>query len=181
LGEKEYLKSTKDGDGNEIKIYKRISPVFKSISQIIKEENLTEKEAYYKYMDKIFTTAMPQSSIRTRVLSSIRNKKYDFISIEYVPRSGKNKGKIYEQFYKGEKLRLLTWLNDVVEKKNKEFYKKDLQGTFWDGFNLNNLSKEGDTVFESGKKPEELVKKVLEIATKKGDLVLDYHLGSGTT
>jgi hypothetical protein len=35
LGEKEYLKSTKDGDGNEIKIYKRISPVFKSISQII--------------------------------------------------------------------------------------------------------------------------------------------------
>jgi adenine-specific DNA-methyltransferase len=36
------------------------------------------------------------------------------------------------------------------------------------------LSKEGDTVFESGKKPEELVKKVLEIATKKGDLVLDY-------
>jgi adenine-specific DNA-methyltransferase len=128
---------------------------------------LTEKEAYYKYMDKIFTTAMPQSSIRTRVLSSIRNKKYDFISIEYVPRSGKNKGKIYEQFYKGEKLRLLTWLNDVVEKKNKEFYKKDLQGTFWDGFNLNNLSKEGDTVFESGKKPEELVKKVLEIATKK--------------
>jgi adenine-specific DNA-methyltransferase len=172
LGEKEYLKSTKDGDGNEIKIYKRISPVFKSISQIIKEENLTEKEAYYKYMDKIFTTAMPQSSIRTRVLSSIRNKKYDFISIEYVPRSGKNKGKIYEQFYKGEKLRLLTWLNDVVEKKNKEFYKKDLQGTFWDGFNLNNLSKEGDTVFESGKKPEELVKKVLEIATKKGDVFL---------
>jgi adenine-specific DNA-methyltransferase len=64
LGEKEYLKSTKDGDGNEIKIYKRISPVFKSISQIIKEENLTEKEAYYKYMDKIFTTAMPQSSNR---------------------------------------------------------------------------------------------------------------------
>jgi adenine-specific DNA-methyltransferase len=125
---------------------------------------------------------MPQSSIRTRVLDSLKGEdKFDFISIEYIPRSGKNKGKVYEQFYKGDKLRLLTWLNDVVEKINGENYKKDLQGTFWDGFNLNNLSKEGDTVFKSGKKPEELVKKVLDISTIENDIVLDYHLGSGTT
>jgi len=181
-GEKEYFKSTKDGDGNEIKIYKRKNSLFKSVSQIAKEENLNEKEVYYKYIDRIFTTAMPQSSIRTRVLDSLKGEdKPDFISIEYIPRSGKNKGKVYEQFYKGDKLRLLTWLNDVVEKINGENCKKDLQGTFWDGFNLNNLSKEGDTEFNSGKKPEELVKKVLDISTTENDIVLDYHLGSGTT
>ena len=180
-GEKEYLKSAKDGDGNEIKIYSRKNPVFKSVSQISKEEGLSEKEVYYKYIDRIFTTAMPQSSIRTRVLKAIKDNKFDFVSIEYVPRSGKNKGAMYEQFYKGDKLRLLTWLRDVIEVKNDVISKKDLQGTFWDGFNLNNLSKEGDTVFESGKKPEELVKKVLDIATSPCDIVLDFHLGSGTT
>lgn len=30
-GEKEYIGSTKDGSGEEIKIYKRINPIFKSI------------------------------------------------------------------------------------------------------------------------------------------------------
>jgi adenine-specific DNA-methyltransferase len=181
-GEKEYIKSTKDGDGNEIKIYKRGNPLFKSVSQVAKDEKLNKKEVYYKYIDRIFTTAMPQSSIRTRVLDSLKGEnKTDFISIEYIPKSGKNKGKVYEQYYKGDKLRLLAWLKDVVEKTNGELYKKDLQGTFWDGFNLNNLSKEGDTVFKSGKKPEELIKKVLDISTTENDIVLDYHLGSGTT
>ncbi len=180
-GKKIYLKSTKDGNGNEIKIYNRTNPIFKSISQLAKDQKKSQKEIYYKYIDKIFTTAMPQSSIRTRVLKTIENETFDFISIEYVPISGKNKGKLYEQFYKGNKLRLLTWLKDVVEEKNNKIYKKDLQGTFWDGFNLNNLSKEGDTVFESGKKPEELIKKVLTISTHNNDIVLDYHLGSGTT
>jgi len=181
-GKKEYIKSTKDGEGNEIKIYKRVNPLFKSISQIALEEKISKKEVYYKYIDRIFTTAMPQSSIRTRVLESLRGEKdTDFISIEYTPKSGKNKDRVYEQYYKGEKLRLLAWLKDVVEKINEELYKRDLQGTLWEGFNLNNLSKEGDTVFKSGKKPEELIKKVLDISTKENDIVLDYHLGSGTT
>jgi hypothetical protein len=30
-------------------------------------------------------------------------------------------------------------------------------------------------------KPEKLLQRIIHIATKKGDLVLDYHLGSGTT
>jgi adenine-specific DNA-methyltransferase len=30
-------------------------------------------------------------------------------------------------------------------------------------------------------KPEETLNRVIEMATKKGDIVLDYHLGSGTT
>ena len=34
---------------------------------------------------------------------------------------------------------------------------------------------------KAGKKPERLIKKILEMTTKEGDLVLDYHLGSGTT
>ena len=182
-GEKEYLTSTKDGGGNEIKIYKRGNPIFKSINQIAEDESLTEKDVYYKYWGKIFTTAMPQSSIRTRVLDAVNKaaKKCELYSIEYMPRSGRHKGILYEQFYKGEQLRLLSWLKDVAEEKEGIIYKKELQGTYWDGFNLNNLSKEGRVELENGKKPEALLSRILDMATDKNDIVLDFFIGSGTT
>jgi adenine-specific DNA-methyltransferase len=182
-GEKEYVASTIDGDGNEIRIYKRTNPVFKSVSQIAREENISERDVYYKYYSRVFTTAMPQSSIRVRVLNKVTEigLKSELISIEYVPRSGKNRGKVYEQFYKGEKLRLLTWLSDVLEIKDDILYKKDLQGTFWDGLNLNNLTKEGSVEFPNGKKPEALIEKIIRMTTDENDYVLDSFLGSGTT
>ena len=185
-GKKEYLTSTVDGDGNEIKIYKRNNFIIKSINQIAEEESLSKKEVYYKYVNKIFTTAMPQSSIRIRVLDALKekNKKNELIpmiSIEYIPKSGKNKNVLYEQFYKGEQLRLLSWLKDVAEEKEDTIYKKELQGTYWGGFNLNNLSKEGTVELENGKKPEALIERIIGMATEKNDIVLDYHIGSGTT
>lgn len=181
-GKEEYICSTVDGDGNEIKIYNRINYEFKSISQISKEEGISEKEVYYKYMKYIHTTAMPQSSIRPRVMEELNNIEHnDLISIKYVPKTGKNKGKEYEQFYKGDKFRLLTWLNDVCEFKDGIWYKKDLQGTLWDGINLNNLTKEGNVVFPNGKKPEALLERILMMCTDENDYVLDSFLGSGTT
>jgi adenine-specific DNA-methyltransferase len=183
-GQKDYLSSTVDGDGNEIKIYQRKNYLFQSISQISKELKISEKEVYYKYMEKIHTTAMPQSSIRPRVMSKLEELKhndYGLISIEYKPKSGKNRGMVYEQFYKGEKMRLITWLRDVVEFQNGTYYKKDLQGTFWDGINLNNLTKEGSVTFANGKKPEALISRILNMTTNPGDIILDSFLGSGTT
>lgn len=35
--------------------------------------------------------------------------------------------------------------------------------------------------FSGGQKPEELLKRIIEMSTDEGDLVLDYHLGTGTT
>lgn len=181
-GDPEYLASTVDGDGNEIKIYNRPNAKFMSISQIAKQENISENEVYYKYMDRIHTTAMPQSSIRPRVMERLEGIKHsDVISIKYIPKTGKNKGNEYEQFYKGDKFRLLTWLKDVTEYKDGKWLKKDLQGTLWDGINLNNLTKEGQVEFPNGKKPELLLNRIIEMSTNEGDYVLDSFLGSGTT
>ena len=181
-GKEEYICSTVDGDGNEIKIFNRIGYEFKSINQISKEEGISEKDVYYKYMKYIHTTAMPQSSIRPRVMEKLINIEHnDLISIKYVPKTGKNKGLEYEQFYKGNKFRLLTWLSDVSEFKDNVWYKKDLQGTLWDGINLNNLTKEGNVVFPNGKKPEALLERILMMSTNENDYVLDSFLGSGTT
>lgn len=35
--------------------------------------------------------------------------------------------------------------------------------------------------FTSGQKPEALIQRIITMVTKEGDIVLDYHLGSGTT
>lgn len=181
-GEKVYFTTTIDGDGNDIKIYKRKNPVFSSISQIMKDEGLSESETYFKYFDKIYTTAMPQSSIRTRVLNVVDELNKDSLySIEYVPRSGKNKGNLYEQFYKGEKLRLFAWFKDVAVKDNNNVYKLDAQGTLWDGINLNNLTKEGNVVFENGKKPLDMIVKIVNMIKGNDFIVLDFFSGSATT
>ena len=51
----------------------------------------------------------------------------------------------------------------------------------WDDLLSNNLHNEGDVRFPKGKKPEGLIKRVLDLFTSRGDLVLDSFLGSGTT
>ena len=186
FGEKEYCCTTFDGSGDEIKIYKRNNPVLTSVSKLASDENLSEYEIYKKYIDRIFTTAMPQSSIRPRVIDALKDKNFQLdkdslYSIEYVPKSGKNKGNVYEQFYKGEKLRLFTWLKDVTEIISGDVYKADIKGTYWDGYNLNNLTKEGNIKFENGKKPINLIKDIIEMASTKSSIILDFFAGSGTT
>ena len=152
-GEKEYIGSTVDGDGNEIKVYRRISPVMMSIKQVAKRDGISEDEA-----------------------------NDDVLSIEYVPRTGKNRGSLYEQFYKGDKCRLFVWLKDTSEVIDGKLYKKDLQGTYWDmNAWMKNVAKEGAVDFPNSKKPEKLIQQIVEMCTQPGDLVLDSFLGSGTT
>lgn len=43
------------------------------------------------------------------------------------------------------------------------------------------IAKEGDVSLKGGKKPERLLKRLIEMSTNKGDIVLDFHVGSGTT
>jgi len=183
-GDRKYIGSTVDGDGGEIKIFQRKNPIIKSINQIIKEEKISEEQAYTKYAKKIFQTAMPQSSIRPRVMEKVSElgSIEDLHSIEYVPRSGKNKDRVYEQFYKGDAFRLFAWLGDVSEEINGVLYKKELKGTYWNyASDTKNLTKEGNVQFQNGKKPEALIRRIIEMTTEPGDLVLDSFLGSGTT
>lgn len=51
----------------------------------------------------------------------------------------------------------------------------------WADILSNNLHKEGGVKFPKGKKPEFLIKRVLDLCTEEGDIVLDSFAGSGTT
>jgi len=183
-GEKEYIGSTVDGDGNEIKIYSRKNAIIKSINQIMLDEEISESQAYNKYASKVFQTQMPQSSIRPRVMKKVKelNVDGDLFSIEYVPKSGKNKGEIYEQYYKGDNFRLFAWLRDVSEEIDGTLYKKDMQGTLWDFVGeTKNLTKEGNVPFPNGKKPLALIKRLLSMQADKSSVIIDFFSGSATS
>lgn len=51
----------------------------------------------------------------------------------------------------------------------------------WDDVLPNDLHNEGGVIFKKGKKPEKLLHRIIELCTNECDIVLDYHLGSGTT
>jgi adenine-specific DNA-methyltransferase len=52
---------------------------------------------------------------------------------------------------------------------------------FWSDIDFQNTQNEGGVSFPTAKKPELLLSRIIELATVENDIVLDYHLGSGTT
>jgi adenine-specific DNA-methyltransferase len=78
-------------------------------------------------------------------------------------------------------VRRVIWLKDIAQLRGDRVVKQERVGTWWEGFPLNNLTKEGGVRFPNGKKPEALVERVIALSTNPGDLVLDSFAGSGTT
>ncbi|PIY11089.1 MAG: restriction endonuclease subunit M [Flexibacter sp. CG_4_10_14_3_um_filter_32_15] len=52
---------------------------------------------------------------------------------------------------------------------------------FWDDIDFQNTQNEGGVSFTNGKKPEELLYRIINMCTQVGDTVLDFFVGSGTT
>lgn len=177
---REYFKTIKDGAGDDIVIEKVLDYETKSVKQVAKLEGISEEEVYEKYYDRIMTTTNAQTSIRTRVWDSTDSENNMYIAI-YTPKTGKDKGTVKELIFMGKQKVLVIWLKDTTEHIKGKIYKKERIGTYWDGFSWINVTKEGGVLFPMGKKPESLIKQILEMATEPGDYVLDSFLGSGTT
>lgn len=80
--------------------------------------------------------------------------------------------------YKGGSLAFYSKKMKKIDGKNQI---TELLTDFWDHISWAGIAKEGGVKLKNGKKPEKLIKQIIEIATDEKDLVLDYHLGSGTT
>jgi len=182
FGTKNYTCSTLDGDGNEINIYTHSNYVFKSINEIVKEEKITEEQAYFKYFNVVFRDTNAQSSIRGRVMDTLGNQDGLF-SIEYKPRSGRNKGISTVVYYKGVNKDQLAWLKDISRRDEENVFIKGKTGTLWLDFNWNNVSKEGDISFPNGKKPINFIQRMIDLSTlpDKEHYVLDFFGGSCST
>jgi len=88
----------------------------------------------------------------------------------------KKKGATKGKFYSGLPL---NRLKEIKEGKSYKF--KVIENFYNFADNFGNCRHEGGVELRGGKKPEILLKKIIEIATKPGDIVLDFFMGTGTT
>ena len=177
-----HLGTVEDGDGNPIEVYKRSGVQRTTINKVCREEGLSEEEAYKKYLPKIFSDTNAQTSIRARVIDFVGNlDDSEMLEVEYVPRSGKDKGKKVTHSYINNTVRRVIWLADVAQVVNGKVQKLERLGTYWNHFDYNNVGKEGGVPFPEGKKPISLIQQCLELRQDNSGIVLDFFAGSAST
>jgi adenine-specific DNA-methyltransferase len=74
----------------------------------------------------------------------------------------------------------LAFYSSKLQNVDGEIQVTELLSNFWDHISWAGIAKEGGISLKNGKKPEKLIKQILEIGTEEGDLVLDFFAGSGT-
>ncbi|MGA6115478.1 site-specific DNA-methyltransferase [Agrobacterium radiobacter] len=107
---------------------------------------------------------------RDALLKSIENPENVFFS----PRSDKD-----DLYFKSGKQ--ILFYSTKVKLIDGQSITGEALSNSWDDILSNNVHKEGGVSFPNGKKPEALIKRVLELSTDPGDWVLDSFAGSGTT
>jgi adenine-specific DNA-methyltransferase len=105
--------------------------------------------------------------------------------LQELSKKERNRFFIYEK-QDGEKTYIINggaiaFYSSKIRKIDGEFKVTELLTNFWDHISWAGIAKEGGVSLKNGKKPEKLLKQIFELNTEKGDIVLDYHLGSGTT
>lgn len=174
-GNRELFKIIKDSRNNDINIYKHYDYSFEKIkSEVSSEDRL-------KYFEFLVRPAAQQkeSSLQQKILSNLFNDV--LFSVEYVPTSGKSAGSLKKSFYFNNNI--LLFLKDYSKTDGKSVFRDAAMNDFWshDEIQVTGISEEGDVILKRGKKPEKLLKRIIEMSTDEKDIVLDYHLGSGTT
>lgn len=168
-------------NGLPIKIYKHNNYELSTISlkNFDKRENEIKRE-YKTNFDLIFRTTNPQkeNSFQQELLSKMDG---ELFSVEYTPSRGKNKGIPVTTYYFNNEI--FAWLKETAKIEGNNIWKSNKLSTVWSNSEIPkaDLANEGGVVLKRGKKPEQLLKRIIELSTNEGDIVLDYHLGSGTT
>lgn len=139
------------------------------IENISKKDRL--KSFYFENIKSIFRTA-PNDEKTIRGIIADSGIEADFFIVE--------KDDTVNFIFKNEDVLMLEKFCRV-DIKNKVVIKMDyLTNIFTDDF-WQGISKEGQVKLKNGKKPEALLKRIIEISTQENDLVMDFFAGSGTT
>jgi len=77
--------------------------------------------------------------------------------------------------------RLFAFYDKKLKEIDGKITSTQLLTDFWADLSWDTLSFEGGVTLKNGKKPERLLKRIIEVFSDENALILDYFLGSGTT
>lgn len=159
-------------NGDENKINTLLSKFsFQSVKSFCKEQGveLVDKEWLMANAFRIFATK-PNISLREKALQIETNNPIEVI------RSSRDGLKLIIGDFNRETPTARIEVAFAID------YLKVFIGDIWPNITTTGgVAQEGGVVLKNGKKPEELIERIIACATQPGDLVLDYHCGSGTT
>lgn len=181
-GDKELMLEFKSKSNNEsVKIYKHSNYEIETIPLgNFKERESEIRRSYLNNFNSIFRTTNPQKEnvFQTELIQKMGKGLY---SVEYTPSRGKYKDiKTTIPYHNQE---IFAWLKDSAQLIDNDVVKTYKLSTVWPHKDIPkaDLANEGGVEFKRSKKPEQLIKRILELCTQEGDWVLDSFAGSGTT
>ncbi len=154
--------------------------------EVIKKENKYSIKNLSKNMNK---EDLIQYCLKNyeNIFSLEKNNKKAGEGIKDAIERSKNTDEVIEFLNSREELKLIynggifVSLKERIVKEGGKIYFGVLISDFWDDDTFQTNSAEGGISFNNAKKPEKLLQRIINLTTKEGDMVLDYHLGSGTT
>ncbi|MBP5602252.1 MAG: hypothetical protein J6X78_05945 [Treponema sp.] len=182
-GKRELIDSfTSKSNGTPVEIYKHTDFEIRTISLKDFEHREAEIRAEFaSEFEHLFRTNNVQKENEFQNDLMKRMDKKSLYTVDYVPSRGKYKDRKTTLYYYNAEL--FAWLKDTAYIENGNIVKTNNLTTVWrhEEIPKADLANEGGVDFPRSKKPEQLILRILQIATNKGDLVLDSFLGSGTT
>jgi len=175
-GTKKLVKEIEDTKGNPIKIYKHLNY---SVEKVPRSKSDKERIRNFSKLARI-AAQQEESTLQQKILSEIKEHK-SLHSVEYIPSAGKNKGRSKSSYYLDGGI--ILFAKDYAETDGENIYRLADINDFWshDDIPVTGISNEGGVTLRRGKKPEQLLQRIIQMVTEKEEIVLDFFLGSGTT
>lgn len=139
------------------------------------------RREFARLFDRLFRTNQIQKENEfQRDLVSRMDKKFLY-SVDYIPSRGKNEGNPTTLYYFNAEL--FAWLKDTAQLDDGHIVKASSITNIWSHAEIPkaDIANEGGVDFPRSKKPEQLLRRIIEMSTEPGDWVLDSFAGSGTT
>ena len=169
-------------NGETVRVYEHSGVTIETIS--LKDPKKREKEirkAFADHIDTLFrgNRVQKENEFQNDIIAGLDKDK--FYSVDYIPSRGKNEGKETTLYYNN--CELLSWLKDTTTVNEGMLTKSTKMTTLWKHAEIPkaDIANEGGVDFPRSKKPEQLLKRIIEMSTEPGDIILDSFLGSGTT